>query len=285
MIKDINIIDQTLYGEYDRIVAYLKGKMSQEEEEKFMKDLEGNAKLKEKAVIIARLVKGLKEVGREKDRNIMDTFLASNVEDVKDASRVAVGYCRTEYAYYDLFPSNAEKEEEEEEEASKDTMHIAASRVSASRVIPKRKKPIKKWLAVAASLALVVWIGVEYGMYRTTTGLGEQYGDAFTSGVVVRGAENQSEASKKLTKLFADVKGDKNIGDAIHDLSICWELSTLETFNDYTDYSAEIGWNLAIAYLKDNDRKDARKVLEKLVKTSENGSAVNRKAKELLSKM
>ncbi len=284
MIKDINNIDQTLYGEYDRIVAYLKGKMSQEEEENFLKDLEGNAKLKEKAVIIARLVKGLKEVGREKDRNIIDVFLASNVEDVENASRVAIGYCPMEYANYDMFPSKAE------EEASMGTIpaqawHTAAPRVSASRVIPKRKKPVKKWLAVAASLVLIVWLGVEYGIYRTTTGLGEQYGDAFMSGVVVRGAENQSETSKKLAKLFADVKEDKNIGDAIHDLSICWELSTLETFNDYTDYSAEIGWNLAIAYLKDNDRKNARKVLEKLVQTSENGSAVNKKAKELLSKM
>ncbi len=284
MIKDINNIDQTLYREYDRIVAYLKGKMSQEEEENFLKDLEGNAKLKEKAVIIARLVKGLKEVGREKDRNIIDVFLASNVEDVENASRVAVGYCPMEYANYDMFPSKAE------EEASMGTIpaqawHTAASRVSASRVIPKRKKPVKKWLAVAASLVLIVWLGVEYDIYRTTTGLGEQYGDAFMSGVVVRGAENQSETSKKLAKLFADVKEDKNIGDAIHDLSICWELSTLETFNDYTDYSAEIGWNLAIAYLKDNDRKGARKVLEKLAKTTENGSAVNKKAKELLSKM
>ncbi len=286
MIKDINNIDQTLYGEYDRIVDYLKGKMSQEEEENFLKDLEGNAKLKEKAVIIARLVKGLKEVGREKDRNIIDVFLASNVEDVENASRVAIGYCPMEYANYDMFPSKAE----EEEEASMGTIpaqawHTAASRVSASRVTPKRKKPVKKWLAVAVSLALVVWIGVEYGTYRTTTGLGEQYGDAFTSGVVVRGAENQSEASKKLKKLFADVKEDKNIGDAIHDLSICWELSTLETFNDYTDYSAEIGWNLAIAYLKDNDRKGARKVLEKLAKTTENGSAVNKKVKELLKEL
>ena len=59
----------------------------------------------------------------------------------------------------------------------------------------------------------------------------------------------------------------------------------METYNDYTDYSAEIGWNLAIAHLKDNDKKNARKVLEKLLETSEEGSAVNHKAKELLDKL
>lgn len=295
MIKDINIKDQIPYGEYDRIVVYLKGKMSQEEEEKFLKDLEENAKLKENAIIIARLVKGLKEVEQEKDRKIMDAFLASNVEDVENVSRVTLGYWPLEYADYELSgarPSQTENEEEaikEEDVATPKSarpvkgLHSAASRNST--VKETRGKSVKKWLAVAASLVLAVWFGVEYGMYRTTTGLGEQYDDIFTSGTVVRGTETQPETSKKLEKLFADVKGNKNIDAAIHDLTLCWELSTMETYNDYTDYSAEIGWYLAIAHLKDNDRKEARKVLEKLVKTSENGSAINRKAKEVLEKL
>ena len=295
MIKDIK--DQIPYGEYDRIVVYLKGKMSQEEEEKFLKDLEENAKLKENAITIARLVEGLKEVGQEKDRKIMDAFLASNVEDVENVSRVTLGYWPLESFDYVLPGIQTEEEEEATEEAikedddvatPKDTrpvkgLHSAASRYST--VKETRGKSVKKWLAVAASLVLVVWFGVEYGMYRTTTGLGEQYDDIFTSGMVVRGAETQPETSKKLEKLFADVKGNKNIDAAIHDLTLCWELSTMDTYNDYTDYSAEIGWHLAIAHLKDNDRKGAKKVLEKLVKTSENGSAINRKAKEVLEKL
>lgn len=295
MIKDIK--DQIPYGEYDRIVVYLKGKMSQEEEEKFLKDLEENAKLKENAIIIARLVKGLKEVGQEKDRKIMDAFLASNVEDVENVSRVTLGYWPLESFDYVLPGIQTEEEEEATEEAIKEDddaatpkstrpvkgLHTAASRYST--VKETRGKSIKKWLAVAASLVLVVWFGLEYGMYKTTTGLGEQYDDTFTSGAVVRGAETLSETSKKLEKLFADVKGNKSIDAAIHDLTLCWELSTMDTYNDYTDYSAEIGWYLAIAHLKDNDRKEARKVLEKLVKTSESGSAINRKAKEVLEKL
>jgi hypothetical protein len=59
----------------------------------------------------------------------------------------------------------------------------------------------------------------------------------------------------------------------------------METYNDYTDYSSEIGWNLAIAYLKDNNKKDAKIVLEKLIGITEKGSAVNGKAKELLEKL
>ena len=59
----------------------------------------------------------------------------------------------------------------------------------------------------------------------------------------------------------------------------------METYNDYTDYSAEIGWNLAIAYLKDNNKQEAKKVLEKLITTSEKGSAIYNTSKQLLKEL
>lgn len=68
MIQDIDNIDPKLLDEDDRIVAYLKGKMSEEEVQNFMKELEENPELKEKAIAVARLVKGLKEVGTEQDK-------------------------------------------------------------------------------------------------------------------------------------------------------------------------------------------------------------------------
>ena len=48
MIKDINNIDPKLLEEDDRIVAYLKGQMTVEEEQQFMEDLENNPDLKER---------------------------------------------------------------------------------------------------------------------------------------------------------------------------------------------------------------------------------------------
>ncbi len=282
MLRELHVTASMLYADEDRIIAYLKGQMPEEEGQKFLKELKEDADLREKAVIIARLVKGLKQVGRQKDRDIMGALLASDEQEVEHTVMEALGLCmQLEHHDYTLQteePSAAEHATEEERVT-------AAAAPKWEAVTPKRRKPIGRWLAAAASLALIVWIGVEYHMYRTTTGLGQQYGNAFTSGVIARGAGDQTQVSRKLARLFADVKEGKNIGDAIHELAICWELSTMETYNDYTDYSAEIGWNLAIAHLKDNDRSGARKVLERLVKTSGDGSAINRKAKELLSKM
>jgi hypothetical protein len=103
--------------------------------------------------------------------------------------------------------------------------------------------------------------------------------------MISRGADSPSEAEKKLENLFNDVKDDRNIKDAIHELSLCWEVSTLETYNDYTDYSAEIGWNLAIAYLKDNNRRDALTVLAKLAVLYDADTVVGKQVRELQQKI
>ena len=247
-----NNIDPKLLEEDDRIEAYLKGQMSAEEEQKFMKELNDNPELKQKAIVTARLVKGLKQVGAAQDKDTKGAFLASGTESVQRAVERAI-------------------------HAEEVTATTSARTVSIRRT--------STWLSIAASLMFIVWLGFEYNNYRNTTGLGEKYGNVFTSSMIVRGDDSPSDAEKKLELLFANVKNGDNLDNAIHELSLCWELSTMETYNDYTNYSAEIGWNLAIAYLKDNNKKDAKNVLEKLIATSEEGSAINIKAKELLIKL
>lgn len=271
MIKDLNNIDPKLLEEDDRIVAYLKGQMTIEEEKQFMKELDDNPNLKEKAIVTARLVKGLKQVGEEQDKDIRGAFLASSEQGVEAVAK------------------RATQMEVLEQASASIVLERGASRPVAQREIIARKptsmRKLSSWLAIAASLVGIVWLGIGYNNYRHTTGLGEEFGDAFSSSMIIRGADTPSEAEKKLEHLFTDVKENKNIETAIHELSLYWEISQMETYNDYTDYSAEIGWNLAIAHLKDNDKKNARKVLEKLLETSEEGSAVNHKAKELLDKL
>jgi hypothetical protein len=179
------------------------------------------------------------------------------------------------------------------EEASYVSDKIAMERKedsSSAQIAPQKSRTISirkasTWLSIAASLVFIVWLGFEYIDYRGTTGLGEEYGNAFTSSMIARGADSHTDAEKKLESLFANVKNGNNLEDAIHELSLLWELSTMETYNDYTDYSSEIGWNLAIAYLKDNNKKDARVVLEKLAAQTESGNAINAKAIELLGKL
>lgn len=247
MTTDINNINPVLLEEDDRIVAYLKGQMSAEEEQQFIKEVEENKELREKAIVTARLVKGLKQVGMRQDKDIIDALLVSSENEVEQAAR-----------------------------------NVAKPRKAS--ILSIHKPSI--WLSIAASLIFVVWLGLEYNDYRSTTGLGNQYGNsAFTAEMISRGAGSLSEADKKLENLFNEVKDNRNIDGAIHELSLCWELSTMETYNDYTDYSAEIGWNLAIAYLKDNNRRDALTVLSKMAILYDADTVVGKQVRELQQKI
>jgi len=265
MTIDFDKIDPKLLEEDDRIVAYLKGQMSQQEEQEFLKLLKENPELKEKAIATARLVKGLKEVGAEQDKETQDAFLASTEENVETiAKSIIQGPDVT-------ITDDTTTDEPTGEDNDK------------PNVFPLRK--VAGWLSIAASVILIVWLGIGYNNYKHTTGLGDKYYEAFPSSMIDRGGDLSTDAEKKLEKLFNDVKENKNIDDAIHELSLCWELSRMDTYNDYTDYSAEIGWFLAIAHLKDNNKKEAKRTLEKLVSITEEGSIINERAKELLGKL
>ena len=269
MIKD-NDIAPGLLEEDDRIDSFLKGKMTEQEEQQFLKDLNENHELKEKAIATARLVKGLKQVGSQQDRDIVNAFLASSERSVKAAAKEAT---RIEVAESVVNDSTEDRMETDLETNIQKTAKIMSMRKAAT------------WLSIAASVIFIVWVGLEHNSYRHTTGLGQEYGEVFSHEIINRGANTPSASEKKLEKLFGDVKDNNNIDEAIRELSLCWEISLMETYNDYTEYSAEIGWNLAIAHLKDNDKKSAKNVLQKLVETTDEGSAVNQKAKELLSKI
>ena len=249
MSKDINIIDPKLLEEDDRIAAYIKGQLSAEEEQLFLKELEDNPELKEKAIVTARLVKGLKKVSDEQDNDIRGVFLASSEKGVEAV-----------------------------------TKQIIRQR---AKTIPIRK--VSTWIAVAASVVCIVWLGIDYTNYKYTTGLGEEYSNVvpfdISSGTIARGSDTPTEAQKKLEKLFASVKNGVDLDNTIHELSLCWELSTMGSYNDYRNYSAQIGWALAIAYLKDNNKKEAKIILEKMTTLCVEDSPMGKKVRELQEKL
>lgn len=245
MEKNLDNIDPALLEQDDRIALFLKGKMTPQEEQVFMQELKNNPELKARAVALARLVKGMKEVGRIQDEDVIGAILATDENDVKSLARNAT------------------------------TRKV--------NVVPMRT--MAKWLSMAASILLVVWLGIGYHDYRTTTGLGEEYGTMFSTSQLTRGGGEPSEVDTRLAQLFDNVANKNDLDNTLHELSLCWELSTQETYNDYTDYAPEIGWNLAIGYLKDNNRKQAKATLEKLTEVVPEGTAIGDKSRELLMKI
>ena len=152
-------------------------------------------------------------------------------------------------------------------------------------VTRKRSKLLTlRIISVAASILILVISGWHYYDYRVITGLGNEYEMEFESSSFVRGAGTGS-VNKELNSLFTKVKSGDESDNTIKRLSLLWELSTMDTYNDYSDYAPQIGWNLAIAYLKDNDKDNAMAVLTKLEGIAEDGTAIKNKCIELINKL
>lgn len=247
---DFNNIDENLLLEDERIANYIKGKMTDEEAQAFLQELETNADLRAKAVAMARMVKGMQKVGAENDKELIDGLREIDTDGAKTIARQTV----------------------------------STKEVAETKVIPMRKTLIRVFSA-AASLALLIWAGIGYHDYRKTTGLGEEYATVFSSSQIMRGADANAEVEMKLAKLFENVASKKDLKNTIHELEYCWEQATQDTYNDYTDYAPEIGWNLAIAYLRKYDKREAKKVLEKMAILYPQGTAIGDKVIELKEKI
>ena len=247
MENEFNNIDERLLHEDERIAKYLKGKMTVDEEQLFLQELGTNAEMKEKAVAMARLVKAMKEIGIASDEDVVSEFLDVDSDTVKAVAKDAI---------------------------------VTKKK---GKIITWRS--VATWLSAAASVALLVWGSFSFNDYRKTTGLGEEYSSVFTSSQFTRGGEENAEIENKLAKLFDNVASKNDLDNTLHELSLCWETAIQDTYNDYTDYAPEIGWNLAIGHLKNNDSKNAEEILNKLTDITPEGTAIGDKARELLKKI
>lgn len=278
------IKDKDLHDD-ERISSYIRGEMTESEEVEFMKDIQSDDDLRSKAVDTAYLTKALKEVGKEKDANVKEALMSVSKDVVESIAAKATNSTdkakghpehipQMEVAYDVDFPEPSIQAEKE----------WRAQKVKEWRRKVIRRRLIKV-LSLAACICILCVVGLQYHDFRLTTGLGEQYATTFVAQQKesIRGIE--SPTSKELARLYANVLRGTDLNATIKRLTVLWEVSTLDSYNDYTEDAPLIGWNLAIAHLKDNDKEAAKSTLEKLISKTEDGNVVNDKAKELLGKL
>lgn len=147
-----------------------------------------------------------------------------------------------------------------------------------------KKTSSLRWISIAASIALVFTVSYFVYDYSATTRLGKEYAYAFPVSEVIRGEEDE-DVVNTLTLLFDNVANGKDLDNTIKQLEELWALAQSDTYNDYTTYEPYIGWNLAVAYLRDNDKKEARDILEELQKISPTGTEFGDKIHELREKI
>lgn len=160
---------------------------------------------------------------------------------------------------------------------------VARMKSSASNTSVK-KSWTRKWLSIAASFAIILTVGYFTYDYSRVGNLGKEYASTFPVSTIVRGEEDD-EAAQKLTTLFNNVAIGEDLDNTITQLKELWALSQSDTYNSYTTYEPYIGWNLAIAYLRNHDKREAKKILEEMAKMYPEGTAMGDKLIEILNRL
>lgn len=140
------------------------------------------------------------------------------------------------------------------------------------------------WMSIAASFALILTVGYHIHDYSSTTRLGREYASAFPTSSIIRGEENE-DVSETLTVLFDNVANGDNLDSTITQLETLWELSQSDIYNEYTTYEPYIGWNLAVAHLRNNDKNEAKSILLQLQSFYPMGTEMGDILFELLSRV
>ena len=156
------------------------------------------------------------------------------------------------------------------------TIRNIANRVTA------RKNRSTRWLAIAASVVFIVFVGFKSYDYYDTTNLGKEYANAFPTSSIVRGELN-TDVESELKALFDNVAQNRDLDNTTSRLKTLWELSKQDTYNDYTDYAPYIGWNLAIGYLRNYEKAKARNVLSEMETIYDNETIIGKKVRELIN--
>lgn len=142
------------------------------------------------------------------------------------------------------------------------------------------------WMSIAASLIIVFTVGYHFYDRSQTIALGQQYAYVFSTETesLIRGEEDEDVANK-LNVLFDNAANGKDLDNTIKELEELWALAQSDTYNDYTTYELYIGWNLAIAYLRNNEKKEAKSVLKQMQLNLPEGTAMGNIIVELLNKL
>lgn len=222
-----------------RLELFLKNKMTKEESNIFLVELQDNPDLRERAQAMAAAIKNMKELKYERGQRV-----ASRIEQVSERSF------------------------REAAQLPKKTMVISL-------------RSIVRMSIAACFIGVISLGGYRYYIYNETVALGDSYYASIPTELVVRDAD---DVSSQLILLFNNVKNGNDLDNTILNLQEKFSQAISEDYNDYTNYINDIGWNLAIAHLKDGERDDAVKTLELLISHSESDIVIE-KCKELIEEI
>lgn len=244
-----------------RLELFLKNKMSEEESNAFLCELKNNQELRERAQTMAAAIKNMKELKYEYGQKVASMIERDAIHIEPNANPGQIGVaCEPK-----VIPERDNR--------------AAAKFTQKARIISLRS--IMR-MGIAACLITIIALGsYRYYIYNETVALGNRYYSAIPTELVVRDAD---DISAQLSLLFCNVKNGEDLRNTILNLEAKFNQVISEDYNDYTNYINDIGWNLAIAHLKNGDSDKAVETLELLILHSESDLIIE-KCKKLVEEV
>lgn len=128
-----------------------------------------------------------------------------------------------------------------------------------------KRTPLFKYSAAAVIVIFIMGYSVVNIMtYNNMQSLGNDYCMVYSlSHEGVRGVDG--DYPEDMIKLFENVEKGRDLKQTIAELEIIYKASRGDEYNEYINYSDNIGWYLAIAQLKKGKYKDAKKTLNTII--------------------
>lgn len=236
----------------DIINRFMSGEMSEDEKSDFLTRLENDDKLRQRAQLVGLIAREIHNVNS--DDIIVDALSKTDKDE---------------------FRKKLQRIKEEKRESK-----VSACSVDDGLCINKdeNKNRNMRWriLSIAASILIVLGVFTVYQNFNradyTSLGAKQVVVTTFRSAGDSLIISNLSDLSQRI------IAGD-NIDEAISQLSNYYWKDHNEDLKPFHD---DIGWNLAVAYLKVNDKDNAILVLNNMIKESKSQEHIE-KAKELLN--
>ena len=200
MDKNNDILQESID---ERIDAFIRGAMTEEEETAFKQEIQSNPQLRSQVVATLSLIKGIRSQEAENEKKL----------------------------------------------------------ISNSTTTKNRTRSIMLWVCSIAAM-FIIFFGVKNELrYRELSAIVSPYYSEYSMSDISRG-DVDSVTVAHLYTLFNNIKEQRNVSDIIEELEPIY--ASLDSDFTYSTYANDIAWNLALAYIKDNQIDKAIPVLEKL---------------------
>ena len=169
-------------------------------------------------------------------------------------------------------------------ESQKEHIVIDSVKPSESSITSQRKTPNRSfiwWACSAAAICIIFFSIFKAQRYRTLDEAISPYYTQYDITTLSRG-DADSVTITHLYSLFNQIPKQRNVTGIIKELEPIY--ASLDSDYTYYPYANDIAWNLALAYIKDDQIDKAISVLEKL-KEDNPDTSISVKSDELLQKI